>query len=233
MGSKRCFDTDRREYRLGAGGLPRYAHVAVGPIPQSGVGRYGDWGRLNRLVPLGRVPYSLLSSMKNSLISLLSLTAFLVHAAIAVDSGGEPPASPEVSAAMQPYLNTYKMAGIISLIADRDGKVRYKNLTGSSELQRTLGADAVPLKARALSSVTAPLQWQPGDRYQYGNQGMNIAARIVEIVSGTAYESFSHLPRWMNCGRNKPVGRRSITAWVITCATACSATTARMAPIFR
>jgi len=32
--------------------------------------------------------------------------------------------------------------------------------------------------------VTGPLQWQPGDKYQYGNQGMNIAARIVEIVSG-------------------------------------------------
>ena len=52
------------------------------------------------------------------------------------------------------------------------------------------GADSTPLKARALSSVTGPLQWQPGDKYAYGNQGMNIAARIVEIVSGMPYEQF-------------------------------------------
>src|SRR5207244_5488772 len=63
-------------------------------------------------------------------------------------------------------------------------------LTGSSELQQVTGADSTPLKARALSSVTGPLQWQPGDKYQYGNQGMNIAARIVEIVSGVPYEVF-------------------------------------------
>jgi CubicO group peptidase (beta-lactamase class C family) len=63
-------------------------------------------------------------------------------------------------------------------------------LTGSSELQRVTGADSTSLKARALSSVTGPLQWQPGDKYAYGNQGMNVAARIVEIVSGTPYEEF-------------------------------------------
>ena len=64
-------------------------------------------------------------------------------------------------------------------------------LAGSSELQQqVMGSDSTPLKARALSSVTGPLQWQPGDKYQYGNQGMNIAARIVEIVSGLSYEEF-------------------------------------------
>jgi len=63
-------------------------------------------------------------------------------------------------------------------------------LTGMSELQQVTGADSTPLKARALSSVTGPLQWQPGDKYAYGNQGMNIAARIVEIVSGMPYEQF-------------------------------------------
>jgi CubicO group peptidase (beta-lactamase class C family) len=63
-------------------------------------------------------------------------------------------------------------------------------LTGYSELQQVTGADSTPLKARALSSVTGPLQWQPGDKYQYGNQGMNIAARIVEIISGRPHEEF-------------------------------------------
>ena len=180
---------------------------------------------------------------------------------------------------MQPYLDNFKLAGFIGLIADRTGKVHHKNLlgyadveakkpisednvfwiasmtkmfagasimmladegkvslddpvtrfipqlekwmvveekgkshvllkplerpvtvrhvlshtsglTGSSELQQVTGSDSTTLKARALSSVTGPLQWQPGDKYAYGNQGMNIAARIVEIVSGTAYEEF-------------------------------------------
>ena len=191
----------------------------------------------------------------------------------------EPPASPEVAAAMQPYLDEHKLAGMICIIADKSGKVRYKNLigfadveakkpltednvfwiasmskmfvgasimmlvdegkvslddpvtkfipqlsewkviaekdanhvllkpvehpvtirhllshtsglTGSSELQKVTGSDGSSLKARALSSVTGPLQWQPGEQYQYGNQGMNIAARVVEIVSGMPYEEF-------------------------------------------
>jgi CubicO group peptidase (beta-lactamase class C family) len=63
-------------------------------------------------------------------------------------------------------------------------------LTGMSELQQVTGSDSTPLKTRALSSVTGPLQWQPGEKYQYGNQGMNIAARVVEIVSGMPYEIF-------------------------------------------
>jgi CubicO group peptidase (beta-lactamase class C family) len=63
-------------------------------------------------------------------------------------------------------------------------------LTGMSELQQVMGSDTTPLKARALSSVTGPLQWQPGEMYAYGNQGMNIAARVVEIVSGMPYERF-------------------------------------------
>jgi CubicO group peptidase (beta-lactamase class C family) len=191
----------------------------------------------------------------------------------------DPPASAEVTAAMQPYLDRYKLAGVIGIIADRTGKVHYKNLlgyadveakrpirednvfwiasmtkmfagasimmlvdegkvslddpvtrflpqlnkwmvveekdeshvllkppvrpvtvrhvlshtsglAGSSELQQATGSDSTPLKARALSSVTGPLQWQPGEKYAYGNQGMNIAARIVEVVAGMPYEAF-------------------------------------------
>ena len=191
---------------------------------------------------------------------------------------GDPPASPEVTAALQPYLDSYKLAGAIGVIADRNGKVHYKNLlgyadveakkpidmdnvfwiasmtkmfagasvmmlvdegklslddpvtkyipqlskwmvveekdefhillkppsqpvtirhllshtsglTGSSELQQLTGSDRTPLQARALSSVTGPLQWQPGEKYQYGNQGMNVAARVVEeVVSKMPYE---------------------------------------------
>jgi len=207
-----------------------------------------------------------------ALVAWLAITAYTA-------AGNEPPASPEVTAAMQPYLDSYKLAGVIGIIADRNGKIRYRNilgyadveakkpmsednvfwiasmtkmftgasimmlvdegkialddpvtrfipqlekwmvveekdqfhvllkplaspvtirhvlshtsgLTGLSELQQVTGADSTPLKARALSSVTGPLQWQPGEKYAYGNQGMNIAARVVEIVSGLPYEEF-------------------------------------------
>jgi CubicO group peptidase (beta-lactamase class C family) len=227
-------------------------------------------------------------------IILLLLTAWFTVTIFAAEAG--PPASPEVAAAMQPYLDTYKIAGIIGLIADRDGKVIYKNLigyadvearkpisednvfwiasmtkmfagasimmlvdegkvslddpvtkfipqlgkwmvieekdtnhvllkplvrpvtirhllshtsglTGMSELQQATGADSTPLKDRALSSVTGPLQWQPGAKYQYGNQGMNIAARVVEIVSGLPYEDFLQ-QRFFD-----PLGMTETTFW--------------------
>src|SRR6267154_1312726 len=234
--------------------------------------------------------------MKKHLLcaSLLCLLAGLyVTASFAED---EPPVSPEVTGAIQPYLDRYKMAGVIGIIADRSGKVHYKNLlgyadveakksisednvfwvasmtkmfagasimmlvdegkvslddpvtnyipqlskwmvveekdenhvllkplirpvtirhllnhtsglTGLSELQQVTGRDSTPLKARALSSVTGPLQWQPGDKYAYGNQGMNIAARVVEIVSGMPYEVFLQT-RFFD-----PLGMTETTFW--------------------
>jgi len=223
----------------------------------------------------------------------LSLT---VSAAPAIAAENDPPASSEVAAALQPYLDSYKLAGAIGIIADRSGKVHFQNvigyadvearkpirtdnvfwiasmtkmfagasilmlvdegkvslsdpvtnyipqlskwmvvaekddahallkplvrpvtirhvlshtsgLTGSSELQQVTGADSTPLKARALSSVSGPLQWQPGDKYAYGNQGMNIAARIVEIVSGMSYEDFLQ-KRFF-----EPLGMTETTFW--------------------
>jgi CubicO group peptidase (beta-lactamase class C family) len=225
---------------------------------------------------------------------------FLLTAVLAITAnlaaGDEPPASPEVTAAMQPYLDSYKLAGVIGIIADKNGEVHYRNilgyadvegkkpmrednvfwiasmtkmfagasimmlvdegkvslddpvtrfipqlekwmvveerdqshvllralvrpvtvrhllshtsgLAGMSELQQVTGADSTPLKARALSSVTGPLQWQPGEKYAYGNQGMNIAARIVEIVSGMPYEEFLQ-KRFFD-----PLGMTETTFW--------------------
>jgi CubicO group peptidase (beta-lactamase class C family) len=225
---------------------------------------------------------------------------FLLTAVLAITAnlaaGDEPPASPEVTAAMQPYLDSYKLAGVIGNIADKNGDIHYRNilgyadvegkkpmrednvfwiasmtkmfagasimmlvdegkvsldnpvtrfipqlekwmvveerdqshvllkalvrpvtvrhllshtsgLAGMSELQQVTGADSTPLKARALSSVTGPLQWQPGEKYAYGNQGMNIAARIVEIVSGMPYEEFLQ-KRFFD-----PLGMTETTFW--------------------
>jgi CubicO group peptidase (beta-lactamase class C family) len=234
--------------------------------------------------------------MTNTRTAITLGMALIVLTAPAHAADSEPPASSEVTAAMQPYLDQYKMAGIIGIIADRNGKVHYKNLlgyadveskkpisednvfwiasmskmfvgasimmlvdegkvslddpvtkyipqlnkwmvveekdqshvllkpparpvtirhvlshtsglAGSSELQQVTGSDSTPLKARALGSVTGPLLWQPGDRYAYGNQGMNIAARVVEIAGGMPYEQFLQ-KRFFD-----PLGMTETTFW--------------------
>src|SRR5260370_15340771 len=234
--------------------------------------------------------------MKSKLVNITLGPVLIILAPATFAAEGQQPASPDVTAAMQPYLDSYKLAGVIAIIADRSGKVHFKNLlgyadveakkpigeenvfwiasmskmfagasimmlvdegkvslddpvtkfipqlnqwmvvaerdeahvllkppvrpvtirhvlshtsglAGSSELQQVTGADRTPLKARALSSVTGPLQWQPGDKYAYGNQGMNIAARIVEVVSGMPYEAFLQT-RFFD-----PLGMRETTFW--------------------
>lgn len=233
--------------------------------------------------------------MRRSL-SFVALALALVLLTASTVAADEPPASPEVAAALQPYFDQHKIAGVIGIVADRTGKVHYRNLighadveagkpirednvfwiasmtkmfagasimmlvdegrvrlddpvtkfipelskwmvveerddshlllkppvrpvtvrhllshtsglTGSSELQQTTGADSASLRARAISSVTGPLQWHPGDKYKYGNQGMNIAARIVEIVSGQPYEEFLQ-KRFFD-----PLGMTETTFW--------------------
>lgn len=219
--------------------------------------------------------------MKPSTLSRLASMAIAISflPILPCHAGEQPAPSPEVAAAMQPYLDSYKLAGVIGIIADREGKVLHRNLAGYADVeakkpisegnvfwvasmtkmftgasimimvdegkvslddpvtkfipqldrwmvavekdadhvllkppvrpvtirhllshtsglagiaeqQQLTGADATPLKMRAISSVTGPLQSQPGEKYAYGNQGMNIAARVVEIVSGMAYEDF-------------------------------------------
>jgi CubicO group peptidase (beta-lactamase class C family) len=234
--------------------------------------------------------------MRHVLLIVAAGLPFIVSSAAAPAADGSPPASSEVTAAMQPYFDQFKLAGVIGIIADKHGKVHYKNLlgyadvenkvpisednvfwiasmtkmfagasimmlvdegkvslddpatkfipqlgkwmvveekdeahvllkpvvrpvtirhllshtsglAGSSELQQVTGSDSTPLKARALSSVTGPLQWQPGDKYAYGNQGMNVAARIVEIVSGLPYEEFLQ-KRFFD-----PLGMTETTFW--------------------
>jgi CubicO group peptidase (beta-lactamase class C family) len=234
--------------------------------------------------------------MRNRLTTVELGMALIILTASTYAADSEPPASSEVTAAIQPYLDQYKFAGVVGIIADRNGKVHYKNLmgyadiearkpisennvfwiasmskmfagasimmlvdegkvslddpvakfipqlnkwmaveekdrshvllkppvravtirhvlshtsglAGTSELQQVMGSDSTPLKARALSSVTGPLQWQPGDKYAYGNQGMNIAARIVEIVGSMPYEQFLQ-KRFFD-----PLGMAETTFW--------------------
>ncbi|QJE98675.1 serine hydrolase domain-containing protein [Luteolibacter luteus] len=236
--------------------------------------------------------------LRNSPILLGGLLAALSLCPIAGVSAADSqtPASSEVTEAMKPWVDQHKIAGIIGIMADRDGTVRYRNLigyadveakkpisednvfwvasmtkmfagasimmlsdegkvslddpvtkfipqlgkwmvtaekdadhillkplerpvtirhllshtsglTGLSEFQQEVAADGASLQARALSSVTGPLQWQPGEKYQYGNQGMNLAARVVEIVSGMSYEDFLQ-QRFFD-----PLGMKETTFW--------------------
>ncbi|MBI5386252.1 MAG: serine hydrolase [Verrucomicrobia bacterium] len=73
-----------------------------------------------------------MNARKTPLLRALVLVALAINTA-AVES--EPPASPEVTAAMKPYLDSYKLAGVIGLIADKSGKVHYKNLLGYADVE--------------------------------------------------------------------------------------------------
>src|SRR5436189_6312392 len=66
---------------------------------------------------------------------LLALTLIVVASpALAADDSGVP-SSPQVTAALQPYLDSHKIAGAVEIIADKTGKVRYKNLLGYADVQ--------------------------------------------------------------------------------------------------
>src|SRR5215470_2292586 len=40
-----------------------------------------------------------------------------------------------ITASLQPYIDSYKLAGIIGIIADKTGKVHYKNLLGFADVE--------------------------------------------------------------------------------------------------
>lgn len=75
----------------------------------------------------------------------------------------------------------------------------------SPEEQPTL--DALPLAAAVKTYAKAPLVTQPGARYQYSNAGINTAARVLEVVSGQAYEDF------MDKRLFGPLGMKDTTFW--------------------
>jgi CubicO group peptidase (beta-lactamase class C family) len=66
--------------------------------------------------------------------SVFLLTAVLTIIPV-LAAENEPPACPEVTAAMEPYLDSYKLAGVIGIIADKNGEVHYKNLLGYADVE--------------------------------------------------------------------------------------------------
>src|SRR6476646_5648876 len=83
--------------------------------------------------------------MRSKLTSGAQGMVLVVSSAPAFAADGDPPASPEVTEALQPYLDSYKLAGVVGVIADRTGKVHYRNLLGYADVEakRPIGEDNV------------------------------------------------------------------------------------------
>jgi len=50
--------------------------------------------------------------------------------------------------------------------------------------------DMLPLSVAVRSYALSPLTNEPGTAYLYSNEGINIAGRIIEVVTGSKYEDF-------------------------------------------
>ena len=67
--------------------------------------------------------------------------------------------------------------------------------------------DLLSLKSAVESYAAEPLESQPGETYSYSNEGFNTAGRIVEVVSGMAFESFIEQRLFA------PLGMKDTTFW--------------------
>jgi CubicO group peptidase (beta-lactamase class C family) len=50
--------------------------------------------------------------------------------------------------------------------------------------------DLFPLSTRVRSYAMTPLEFEPDSKYQYSNAGINMAGRIIEVVTGMPFEKF-------------------------------------------
>jgi len=67
--------------------------------------------------------------------------------------------------------------------------------------------DGLPLRDAVRSYALTPLQSEPGAKYAYSNAGINIAGRIVEVVSKMHYEEF------LDKRLFQPLGMKDTTYW--------------------
>jgi CubicO group peptidase (beta-lactamase class C family) len=67
--------------------------------------------------------------------------------------------------------------------------------------------DTLPLKDAVRSFAAEPLKFQPFTDYSYSNEGLNTAARIIEVVTGMPYEQF------MQQRLFDPLGMSDTTFW--------------------
>ncbi len=88
--------------------------------------------RLKRFRPMKSV---ILIALRRLPSVFLSLVPALLVSTFSVGAEGEPPASPAVAAAMQPCLDSYKLAGYIAMIADKTGEVHFRNIAGYADVE--------------------------------------------------------------------------------------------------
>jgi CubicO group peptidase (beta-lactamase class C family) len=67
--------------------------------------------------------------------------------------------------------------------------------------------DGLTLRDAVRSYAMTPLSSEPGTKYQYSNCGINTAGRVIEVVSGMAYEDF------MQKRLFDPLGMKDTTFW--------------------
>jgi CubicO group peptidase (beta-lactamase class C family) len=67
--------------------------------------------------------------------------------------------------------------------------------------------DTMSLKDSVRSFAAEPLIFQPGTDYKYSNEGLDTAARIIEVVSGMPYQKF------MQKRLFDPLGMKDTTFW--------------------
>jgi CubicO group peptidase (beta-lactamase class C family) len=67
--------------------------------------------------------------------------------------------------------------------------------------------DTLPLKDQVRSFAAEPLMFQPFTSYSYSNEGLDTAARIIEVVTGIPYEQF------MQQRLFDPLGMTDTTFW--------------------
>jgi CubicO group peptidase (beta-lactamase class C family) len=67
--------------------------------------------------------------------------------------------------------------------------------------------DTLPLKDQVRSFAAEPLMFQPFTSYSYSNEGIDTAARIIEVVTGIPYEQF------MQQRLFDPLGMTDTTFW--------------------
>ncbi len=67
--------------------------------------------------------------------------------------------------------------------------------------------DLFPLECRVRSYAMLPLEFEPDTKNMYANAGINIAGRIIEVVSGMPFEKF------LDQRLFKPLGMKDTTFW--------------------
>ena len=67
--------------------------------------------------------------------------------------------------------------------------------------------DTLPLKDQVLSFAAEPLMFQPGTSWSYSNEGIDTAARVIEVVTGMPYKKFMQQRLFW------PLGMKDTTFW--------------------